>query len=86
MKIFEVEESTDFRDAFVKFLELQDFNTQFFCISHKNRKIKFEREINKVAFQILKERCIFRTYEEVENDYLNIYGNLRKPKSGSDWT
>lgn len=72
MKIFEVEESTDFRSAFVKFLELQDFNAQFFCVSYKDRKIKFEREINKVAFQILKNRCIFRTYEEVENDYQNI--------------
>ncbi|MGC9310771.1 MAG: hypothetical protein ACP5E4_03555 [Candidatus Aenigmatarchaeota archaeon] len=75
MKIFEVEESTDFRDAFVKFLELQDFNTQFFCISDQNRKVKFEREINKVAFQTLKHRCIFKTYEDVENDYQNI---LRK--------
>ena len=31
-KIYEVEQSTDFRDAFVKFMELQDFQTFFFCI------------------------------------------------------
>jgi hypothetical protein len=31
--IFEVEQSSDFRDAFVKFVELQDFQTQFYCVS-----------------------------------------------------
>ena len=30
--IFEVEQSTDFRDAFIKFMELQDFQTRFYCV------------------------------------------------------
>lgn len=68
-KIYEVEQSTNFRDAFVKFMELQDFQTFFFCISNENRKEKFERELKKNAFEPLRRRCEFRTYEQVENDY-----------------
>lgn len=74
-KIFEVEESTDFRDAFVKFMELQDFIASFYCISSQDKKGKFEREIEKTAFKPISKRISFRTYEQVENDYQNI---LRK--------
>lgn len=70
--IFEVEQSTDFRDAFVKFMELQDFMTIFYCVSSEDRKIKFEKEISKVAFKPISSRINFRTYAQVENDYKNI--------------
>lgn len=70
--IFEVEQSTDFRDAFVKFMELQDFITTFYCISSEDKKIKFEKEISKVAFKSISNRINFRTYAQVENDYQNI--------------
>lgn len=68
-KIFEVENKTDFRDAFIKFCELQDFQTQFYCVSTIKRRRKFELELNKNAFASILNRCEFRTYEEVENDY-----------------
>ena len=71
-KIFEVEHSTDFRDAFVKFMELQDFITEFYCVSSEDRKIKFEREKSKTAFKSIEGRLKFLTYEQVENDYQNI--------------
>lgn len=74
-KIFEVEHSTNFRDAFVKFIELQDFQTQFYCIAKEDRKEKFDRELQKSAFEVLHKRCEFKTYENVQNDYENI---LRK--------
>lgn len=74
-KIFEVEHSTDFRDAFIKFMELQDFITEFYCVSSEGRRIKFERERSKTAFKPIDSRLKFLTYEEVENDYQNI---LRK--------
>lgn len=67
--IFEVEESTDFRGAFVKFCELQDFNTSFYCVSDENRRSKFEKEINKSAFESINNRCRFFSYDEIENDY-----------------
>lgn len=67
--LFEVEHSTDFRDAFVKFMELQDFQTRFYCISEENRRAKFDKEIAKSAFSPIVKRVQFLTYEQVENDY-----------------
>lgn len=69
IKIFEVEHSTDFRDAFVKFIDLQDFNTAFACVSDSRRKFKFERELDRPAFSGIKGKCVFYTYEQVSNDY-----------------
>jgi len=71
-KIFEVEHSTDFRDAFIKFMELQDFTTKFYCVSSEDRRVKFEREKSKVAFNIIDSRLKFVTYEQVESDYQNV--------------
>ncbi len=69
--IFEVEHSTDFRDAFIKFMELQDFQTRFYCVSDETRREKFEREKGKTAFTAINTRVAFLTYEQVENDYVN---------------
>ena len=71
-KIFEVEHSTDFRDAFIKFMELQDFIAEFYCVSSEDRKIKFEREKSKIAFKPIDSRLKFLTYEQVKSDYQNI--------------
>lgn len=67
--IFEVEHSTDFRDAFIKFMELQDFQTRFYCVSDIGRREKFEKEKSKAAFSAINNRVNFLTYEQVENDY-----------------
>ena len=68
-KIFEVEHSTDFRDALIKFMELQDFQTEFCCVSSSERKNKFKKEIQKAAFKPIENRVSFLTYEEIESDY-----------------
>ncbi len=67
--IFEVENSTDFRDAFLKFLEMQYFQTQFLCVSPLDRRSKFETEKDRTAFRPIRDRIRFLSYEEVENDY-----------------
>lgn len=67
--IFEVENSTDFRDAFLKFLELQYFLTEFICVSPSDRKPKFDTEIERTAFSPIRDRIRFLSYEQVENDY-----------------
>ena len=71
LKIFEVEHSTNFRDAFVKFMELQDFKTAFYCVASEDRIDKFQKEINKSTFVPLKNRCEFFSYEQIENDYIH---------------
>jgi hypothetical protein len=75
-KIFEVEHSTDFRDALIKFMELQDFIIEFYCVSSEDRRIKFEREKGKTAFKPIGNRLKFLTYEQVENDYQSILKKL----------
>ena len=53
-KVFEVEHSTDFRGALIKFMELQDFIIEFYCIAPEDRKTKFEREKIKMLLNLLK--------------------------------
>lgn len=68
-RICEVEHSTDFRDALVKFKELEFFNTEFYCISDEKRRSKFENEISKKAFQSIKDRVKFQSYRDIEMTY-----------------
>ncbi|MBU6414962.1 hypothetical protein KGQ34_01795 [Patescibacteria group bacterium] len=68
-KIFEVEDSTDFRGSLVKFAELQDFNTSFNLVASAERKTKYDREVSKTAFVKIIERCHFVNYSEVEKYY-----------------
>ena len=67
--IFEVENSTDFRSAFLKFLEMQYFVIDFICVSPFERKTKFDTEIDRIAFRPIRDRIRFLSYEEIENDY-----------------
>jgi len=69
---FEIEHSTDFRSALIKFSELQDFTTKFFVVAPKERKEKFDKEMCKRAFIPIARRCKFRSYENVERYYENL--------------
>lgn len=71
-KIYEVENSTDFRGAFVKFAEMQDFIAQFVIIAPDERITKFEVERGKRAFESVAKRCEFKSYESVEKSYENL--------------
>lgn len=71
VRLFEVENSTDFRDWFIKFNEIQDFRTDFFFVAPESRKQKFEIEKSKSAFKNISERCAFVDYSFVENWYKN---------------
>lgn len=68
-RICEVEHSTDFRDALLKFKELEFFNSEFYCISTINRKDKFEREVNRKAFDSIKSRVSFLSYDDIISAY-----------------
>ncbi|MDR3049371.1 MAG: hypothetical protein LBV16_05995 [Elusimicrobiota bacterium] len=67
--VFEVEHSTNFKGAFLRFMELQDFQTKFYCVSEEKRQDKFEREKKKSAFSPISQRIHFLSYEDIENDY-----------------
>lgn len=70
-KMFEIETTTDFRAALIKFMELQDFQTEFCCVSSPEREDKFYRELEKTAFRPISKRIRFLTYDKIENDYQN---------------
>lgn len=68
-RLFEVENSTDFRAWFIKFNEIQDFRTEFIFVAPEDRKIKFETEKNKSAFKNISDRCWFLNYDYVQKWY-----------------
>ncbi len=70
-KLFEVENSTDFRAGFIKFNEIQDFRSSFLFIAPEERKIKFETEKSKAAFSNIKDRCGFLNYDFIDSWYRN---------------
>lgn len=72
-RMFEVEHTTNFRDAFTKFMELQDFIIDFYCIASVEKEDKFNREKCKNAFKPIEKRINFLNYEQIENDYKNIF-------------
>lgn len=76
-KVFEVEDSTNFRGSLVKFAELQDFNTTFNLVASAERKAKYEREVSKAAFTNILNRCHFVTYSNIE-EYYNASLNYHK--------
>lgn len=76
-KIFEVEDSTDFRGSLVKFAELQDFNTSFNLVASAERKTKYDREVSKTAFANIISRCHFVNYSDIE-EYYNASLNYHK--------
>ena len=68
-KLFEVEDSTDFRSSLVKFAELQDFRVAFRLVASIKRKTKYDREVVKTAFNAIIDRCSFVSYDSIENLY-----------------
>lgn len=71
--IFEIEHSTDFKNALLKFLELQDFNIQMYIVSYNGRRREFMCKMEFSAFEPIKTRTRFVSYEEVSQWYAKSY-------------
>lgn len=69
--VFEIENSTNFRNSLVKFVELQDFKTSMVLIApnDKSKAEKYNQEITKSAFASIKERVKFYNYDYIEKLY-----------------
>ena len=65
--IFEVENSTNFLNSLVKFVELQDFTTSMIMIApnEKSKINKYNQEIEKSAFAAIKDRVKFFNYDKI---------------------
>lgn len=71
--VFEIEHSTDFKNALLKFLELQDFNVQMYIISYKERQREFLSKMDFSSFEPIKEKTHFITYEAVSQWHEKSY-------------
>ncbi len=64
-EVFEIEHTTDFKNALINFLELQDFNVIMNIVSSATRKQEF---LDKIAFTIfapLRNRIVYLTYDKI---------------------
>ncbi len=66
---FEVEHSTDIQNSVTKYCDLQDFNTRFIIVAPENRRKQFSKVMNRTAFQDIKNRVKFRSYEAISKQY-----------------
>ncbi|MBC8415382.1 MAG: hypothetical protein H8E11_03025 [Candidatus Cloacimonetes bacterium] len=69
INVFEVENTTDMKNALSKFMELMDFNTKMTIVSPLNRENEFTRIMNQPAFKPISKRTLFWSYEKVEKLY-----------------
>jgi len=72
-KFYEVEHSTDIQNSLLKFVELQDYNTEFTIVAHIERKNEFEQKINQRAFSEIRERIKFLEYEKLSQIHTKIF-------------
>lgn len=63
--LFEIEHSTDMNNSLLKFVELQDFYTDFYIVADKLRYKEFQKKISLEAFKLISKRVKFCNYEYV---------------------
>ena len=63
--LFEVEHSTDIKNSLLKFVELQDFYTNFFIVANSIRKYDYETKLSYAAFTTIRNRSKFMSYDQL---------------------
>lgn len=63
--MFEVEHSTDIYNSLLKFIELQDFQIQFYIVAHENKRDQFEYKFSMSAFSTIQNRVKFLNYNRL---------------------
>jgi len=74
---FEIEHTTDMKNSLLKFLELQDFNSNFFIIAPGYKRNKFDQEISRSSFKQIQGRVRFVEYEDLAKLHTQEYAKLR---------
>jgi hypothetical protein len=62
---FEIEHSTDIYNSLLKFVEFQDFRTNFYIVADNQRRAEFEGKISQSAFTPIKSSVKFWDYDSV---------------------
>ena len=70
---FEVEHAADIYNSLLKFVELQDFYTDFYIVASDVRKKEFESKLALNAFVSIQKRTKFMNYEAVSEWHSKVY-------------
>ncbi len=65
--LFEIEHSTDIQSSLLKFVELKDYNTNFFIVADKVRKTEYAGKLELNAFTPIKSRVQFMDYDRLSD-------------------
>ncbi|MBC7899596.1 MAG: hypothetical protein H7070_06035 [Saprospiraceae bacterium] len=65
-RVFEVENSTDMKNALSKFMELVDFKTKMFIVAPSRRENEFNKILEQPTFKPIEKQVSFWNYEKVE--------------------
>lgn len=71
--VFEVEHSTDMKNALVKFVELQDFRTDMVIVADASRRRYFEHSRTLCAFEPVRDYVRFWSYQELSDYHSNLF-------------
>jgi hypothetical protein len=71
--LFEVEHSTDIQNSLLKFVDLQDFYVEFSIVAPVERKKEFDARLGISAFDSIRGRVKFRTYEAVSKLHTSLH-------------
>lgn len=63
--LFEVEHSTDIQNSLLKFVEMQDYNANFFIVANEVRKNEYLGKLSLNAFVPIKSRVQFMDYDKL---------------------
>jgi len=63
--VFEVEHSTNMKNALIKFVELQDFRTDMVIVAYETRRKYYDQAISLNAFRPIKNFVTFWSYEQL---------------------
>jgi hypothetical protein len=63
--LFEVEHSTDIQNSLLKFMELQDFDANFFIVASHARKAEYSAKLAFTAFTPIKGKVRFMDYDKL---------------------
>jgi hypothetical protein len=69
---FEIEHSTDIYNSLLKFMELQDFRTNFFIVADSQRQAEFNSKISSNTFTPIKPFVKFWNYDLVLNLHAKV--------------
>lgn len=70
---FEIEHSGDIQNSLLKFVELQDFNTDMHIVADVSRFREFRAKLNLSAFQSIQNRVKFLEYNKVSDWHSRAY-------------